>query len=93
MLKDALSGAWTTKVEVARSGDETQRDVGGEEDRLQADVETIADPLWAAAQGAAMYARLGQEVPWNCMEPATCHQETTDAISKGNQLTSGVDEL
>jgi hypothetical protein len=94
VLKDALSDPWTTRVDAARrGGQEAQLGVGVEEAKLQTDIETVAEPLWVAARGAAMYARLRQEVPWNCMEPNECHRETMDAIGKGNKIAFEGDEL
>lgn len=48
-------------------------------------IENVADPLWAAAQGAAMYARLREEVPWNCQEPEMCRDGLTDVSRKESQ--------
>jgi hypothetical protein len=41
-------------------------------------VATVVEPTWAAARGAAMYARVRQEVPWNCSEPQECETESRD---------------
>lgn len=50
----------------------------------------IADPVFAAAQGAALYARRRQEVPWGCDEPKTCK----DAREKQRtEATIGKSEL
>ncbi|KAL9094861.1 MAG: hypothetical protein Q9165_002810 [Trypethelium subeluteriae] len=37
-------------------------------------VSAAVDPTWAASRGAAMYARVRQEVPWNCREPKRCDE-------------------
>ncbi|KAL9066357.1 MAG: hypothetical protein Q9157_007168 [Trypethelium eluteriae] len=37
-------------------------------------VSAAVDPTWAASVGAAMYARVRQEVPWNCREPKRCDE-------------------
>ena len=42
--------------------------------RLEAMLDTPVDPLWAAARGAARYARIRQQVPWDCEEGEQCHQ-------------------
>lgn len=36
---------------------------------------SVVDVTWAASRGAAMYARVRQEVPWNCSEPEECGTE------------------
>lgn len=35
-------------------------------------VSQLADPMWAASRGAAMYARIRHEVPWNCSLASDC---------------------
>ena len=35
----------------------------------------MTDPLWAAARGAARYARIRQQIPWNCVESVECEEE------------------
>lgn len=49
----------------------------------------VADPLWAAARGAALYARIRQEVAWNCMEP----EGYREGIGDGKQAILVIDEL
>lgn len=36
-----------------------------------------------------MYARIRQEVPWNCMEPATCQNVAADRAGKERQSILG----
>ena len=48
-------------------------------------VHAAVDPTWAASRGAAMYARVRQEVPWNCREPDDCDST--------QMLTDQTDEL
>jgi hypothetical protein len=40
-----------------------------------AEIETIADPTFAGARGAALYARWRQEAPFGCRERAKCEEE------------------
>ncbi|KAI9708734.1 MAG: hypothetical protein M1820_003689 [Bogoriella megaspora] len=42
-------------------------------------VDTAVDPTWAASTGAAMYARVRQEVPWNCRAPDHCDESGAGA--------------
>jgi len=44
-------------------------EVGGVE------IETVADPTFAGARGAALYARWRQEAPFGCRESAECEEE------------------
>lgn len=73
VLKDALSETWKQASE------------GGIGIQQGMQIEDVADPLWAAAQGAAIYARWRQEVPWNCEEPDTCKDGLTDVSRKESQ--------
>lgn len=66
-LKDALSGV--TMLPSA----EVSLQVSAEQPEMSSDV--VADPVYAAARGAALYARWRQEVPWNCTERETCEDE------------------
>jgi hypothetical protein len=92
VLKDALSSARKTTVKAAEGRNEdTQQDANSEDGKLYADVEKTADPLWAAARGAALYARWKQELPWKCDELPECFGETVEAIYDGTQLPLGVD--
>lgn len=34
--------------------------------------EASRSPVWDVARGAALYARIRQEVPWDCREPEDC---------------------
>ena len=34
--------------------------------------EASRSPVWDVARGAALYARIRQEVPWDCSEPKDC---------------------
>ena len=76
MLRDALSGVGVPTKAMMWDEDrdhETQVSAIEEGKRMvRARLEAVADPLWAAARGAALYARLRQEVPWNCMEAPEC---------------------
>lgn len=92
VLKDALSGFGKPTVEApGRGGEETQQDVRGKNDKFQGNVERVVDPLWAAARGAALYARFRQEVPWECMEPYECNEDMMDITEKADQLFLGVE--
>ena len=75
-LRDALSRVSITRepnVVSMNRDDETQARVGPGSGRIPwARSDAVADPLWAAARGAALYARLRQEVPWNCAELDEC---------------------
>jgi hypothetical protein len=95
VLKDALTSPWKMKGgSLSGDGDEeTPKGVLLEEDKLQANLEKMADPLWAAARGAALYARWRQELPWDCEELPECLPETVDSSDDGNQMVLGVDEL
>jgi hypothetical protein len=42
---------------------------------LDLGLDIVADPLYAAARGAALYARWRQEVPWDCVEGEGCNDE------------------
>lgn len=66
-----------------------QYENGGEVIILRANIEKMADPLWAAARGTAMYARIRQGVSCNCMEPATCQFEAVDQASRESQSILG----
>lgn len=80
VLKDALSEKWKQEPEAELKGDgETQGDTDIQESMQ---IENVVDPLWAAARGAAMYARLRQEVPWNCQELETCKNGLTNVSGK-----------
>ncbi|OCK75261.1 hypothetical protein K432DRAFT_337755, partial [Lepidopterella palustris CBS 459.81] len=39
------------------------------------DIDMLADPVFAAARGAALYARRRQEAPYNCVEHERCEAE------------------
>ena len=75
-LRDALSRVSITTEPIAVNmdrDDEAQAKVGKGGGRIPwAKSDAVADPLWAAARGAALYARLRQEVPWNCAELDEC---------------------
>jgi hypothetical protein len=45
----------------------------------------VADPLWAAARGAALYAQLRQKLPWNCTEPKGCRNHAEFGASETAQ--------
>ena len=62
---------------------EVLKDALGQERAQNLHVRIVADPMWAASRGAAMYARVRQEVPWNCQEPETCDEERTRLRHKG----------
>ena len=76
LLRDALSGVGVTTKAMMWDQDrdhETQVSADGEGKRMvRARLEAVADPLWTAARGAALYARLRQEMPWNCIEATEC---------------------
>ena len=75
-LRDALGRvSITTEPNVVNMDrdDEAQARVSTESGRIPwVRSDAVADPLWAAARGAALYARLRQEVPWNCAELDEC---------------------
>jgi hypothetical protein len=74
VLRDALSGVAVTAIPITWDedcGDEIPVSAEGRK-MVRARLEGLTDPLWAAARGAARYARLRQEVPWNCMKPRDC---------------------
>jgi hypothetical protein len=75
-LRDALSRVSVTTEPVAANmdcDDETEFKAGTGSGRIPwARSDAVADPFWAAARGAALYARLRQEVPWNCAELDEC---------------------
>jgi hypothetical protein len=74
VLRDALGGVAVTTIPLTWDedrGDEIPVSAEGRR-MVRVSSEALADPLWAAARGAARYARLRQEVPWNCMEPEEC---------------------
>lgn len=48
-------------------------------------VGAAVDATWAAGRGAAMYARVRQEVPWNCREPNHC-DETRLVVNRPTEL-------
>ena len=72
MLKDALG-------EIRKVGIEANA-TGGAGPSVE--VETMADPLYAAAQGVATYARRRQEVPRACKEAKDCEKKRRES-SKG----------
>ena len=77
VLRDALSEVGVTTKAMIWDEDrdhETQVSADGESKMIvRTRLEAVADPLWAAARGAALYARLRQEVPWNCVELPECN--------------------
>jgi hypothetical protein len=87
VLRDALSGVGVTTKVMTWDEDcdhETQMSADGEGKRMvRARLEAVADPLWAAARGAALYARLRQEVPWNCMEATECKTNVEAGLTGG----------
>jgi hypothetical protein len=98
VLRDALSGVSITTTTMTRGegrDDETQVSIDAEGRRVvRARLEALADPLWAAARGAALYARLRQEIPWDCMEPRECKNSVeVGAAEDVKQVVIESDEL
>jgi len=38
------------------------------------EIKILEEPLFAAAKGAALYARWRQEIPWGCWESDKCEE-------------------
>ncbi|MCJ1265187.1 hypothetical protein MMC22_005062 [Lobaria immixta] len=76
-LKDALA---VLPTEMSPSISAAETDVN---------LEVVADPLFAAARGAAVYARRRQEVPWDCTE----QQPKCDNERRRGGRVAGLDEL
>ena len=98
VLRDALSGVSVTTETVMWDedrDDETQVSTDADGGRMvRARLEALADPLWAAARGAALYARLRQEAPWNCTEPRECKTSVeAGATEDVRQVVFESDEL
>lgn len=66
-LKDAL--AQVTMLPAA----EVNLQIGAEQPDTSSDL--VGDLVYAAARGAALYARWRQEVPWDCTEQEGCRDE------------------
>ncbi|KAI9857448.1 MAG: hypothetical protein M1813_008198 [Trichoglossum hirsutum] len=47
------------------------------------DIGMLADPVFAAARGAALYARWRQEAPYDCVEHERCEAERRREMEKG----------
>lgn len=67
-LKDALA-------HIAMLPMEANPYIGAAQPDVSVDVAVAVDPLYAAARGAALYARWRQEVPWDCTEHEGCEDE------------------
>jgi hypothetical protein len=81
VLRDALSGVAATTIPITWDedhGDEIPVSAEGRR-MVRARLEGLADPLWAAARGAARYA---QEVPWNCTELRECKNHVELGLPK-----------
>jgi hypothetical protein len=75
------SGSKVTKVVLMgeRAGDEefamALKNAFGDGNTQELRLSHVLDSTWAASRGAAIYARVRQEVPWNCKEPEECETE------------------
>ena len=75
------SGSKVTEVVLIgeRAGEEefatALKNAFGDGNTQELQLSRVVDPTWAASRGAAMYARVRQEVPWNCREPEACETE------------------
>ena len=88
VLRDALSDM---KIHYVKKYEIKESDFD-----VKIDVENIADPLFAAARGAALYARWRQEAPLNCEEMANmeCEKKRESERRKlGQQPASETKEL
>jgi hypothetical protein len=87
VLRDALSGVGVATKAMTWDDErdhKAQVSADGEGKRMvRARLEAVADPLWAAARGAALYARLRQELPWNCMEAPECKTDVEAGLTGG----------
>ncbi|KAL8725072.1 MAG: hypothetical protein Q9166_007583 [cf. Caloplaca sp. 2 TL-2023] len=87
ILKDAMSGSQKlTSLLDPKDIDAIQSDTSS---LAGTHIEGVANPLWAAAQGAAMYARWRQEVPWDCLESKTCKNEQSNIEKNESQSPLG----
>ena len=87
VLKDAMSGSQKfTLLLDPKVIDGTRNDTSS---ITGTRIEGVANPLWAAARGAAKYARWRQEVPWNCLEPENCKDEQPNTEDSESQSPFG----
>jgi hypothetical protein len=49
--------------------------LSGHDYRTELNIASIVNPVFAAARGAATYARRRQEVPFDCAEPKRCEEK------------------
>jgi hypothetical protein len=66
-----LSGESATEPEFSKALKDALR--GVKTAALEKGGEEMVDPRWVAARGAARYASIRQQVPWNCGEPEECY--------------------
>jgi hypothetical protein len=81
ILRDSLA-------EIA--GPSARREASGDEGwrvnmtfAVDPDIDMLADPVFAAARGAALYARWRQEAPYDCVEHERCEAERRREMEKG----------
>ena len=90
-LKDALGRVENRPLENELKGEDGSSSEGDK--TLDSHTDISADPLWAAARGAAMYARVRQEVPWSCLEPESCREDLKDVTFESSQAFLGKEHM
>lgn len=88
VMRDAFSG-----LAISSEGDKTKIEEHGAPSHTSARQNVfekdITHPLWAPARGAAMFARVRQEVPWNCLEAEECRGEPKAMRGQSSQSLLG----
>lgn len=72
-LRDALAGLNIAQPSPSQEHDKSEAAASAA--NPVARIVGVTEPLYAAARGAALYARVRQEVPWDCREPERCKDE------------------
>jgi hypothetical protein len=89
ILRDALSEIGITSEPIIYRENALENDKSENVDWDRGKASTarlkVADPLWAAARGAALYAQLRQRFPWNCKERKECRNHTESGASETAQ--------
>ncbi|KAI9714665.1 MAG: hypothetical protein M1812_006330 [Candelaria pacifica] len=68
---------------------EGQQQMPGFDKLVGTATEGFADPLWVAARGAANYARIRQQVPWDCEEFENCLEAAKQRFEMDQQRNLG----
>jgi len=89
ILRDALSEIGITPEPIIYRENALENDKSENVDWDRGKTSTarlkVADPLWAAARGAALYAQLRQRFPWNCTERKECRNHAESGASETAQ--------